>query len=206
MTDYPAGHDPIAMSKPQIKYVCGFFFDRKLKTVILLWKEKPSWQKGKLNGIGGKIEENESPSDAMTREFFEETGLTYRLWKPLISLEGSDWIVHFYCGQDFENNFEYAETKEHEEVAKIEVDRLDDFEYIDNLRWLIPMAIEKLSGVYMNMLMLNQSKELSQLQSSNEEKDKEIARLKQLIFNMYNIGFDKPLGHAWNDFKESHNL
>lgn len=58
----------------KIKYVLGFMFDRKLKRVALINKTKPSFQVGKLNGVGGKVNEGESCIDAMVREFEEETG------------------------------------------------------------------------------------------------------------------------------------
>jgi 8-oxo-dGTP diphosphatase len=128
-------------------YVCGFYFDKGFKQVALIWKNKPAWQKGKLNGIGGKIEPGELPITAMRREFYEETGILHNLWLDLITLEGSDWRVHFYCAIGHDNEFEYVETQEEEEVAKIEVSRFLAFDYphIENLVWLIPMAIHKLA-------------------------------------------------------------
>jgi 8-oxo-dGTP diphosphatase len=52
-----------------IEYVVGFLFNESLDQIALIRKEKPDWQRGKINGIGGKIEENESPEQAMRREF-----------------------------------------------------------------------------------------------------------------------------------------
>ena len=42
---------------------------------VLIRKARPEWQKGKLNVPGGKVEENEPPLFAMTREWVEETGI-----------------------------------------------------------------------------------------------------------------------------------
>lgn len=58
----------------QRRFVLGFCFDIGYHNVLLIEKNRPPWQAGKLNGIGGKIEEGESPSGAMVREFQEETG------------------------------------------------------------------------------------------------------------------------------------
>jgi len=55
-------------------YVLGFAFD-DLGRVALVRKEKPDWQRGRWNGIGGKVEQ-EACFDAMEREFREETGVT----------------------------------------------------------------------------------------------------------------------------------
>lgn len=61
-------------SKVDFNYVAGFLFSENLLSVALIRKEKPAWQKGCLNAIGGKIEENETPFEAMKREFTEEAG------------------------------------------------------------------------------------------------------------------------------------
>lgn len=126
------------------RYVCGFYFDHKLEQVVLIWKNKPAWQKGKLNGVGGKIEQDETPEEAMRREFLEETGIDHLEWVPTVVITGSDWKVHFFHAVGKVNEFEYASTQEEEEVAKIEVDRLHDFDYIPNLEWLIPLALHKI--------------------------------------------------------------
>ena len=77
-----------------MNYVCGFMMSYDLMQFLLIRKTHPEWQKGKLNGIGGKIErlenllnysptiskpeyrEYETPFEAMIREFHEETGIT----------------------------------------------------------------------------------------------------------------------------------
>ena len=41
-----------------IKYVTGFLFSPDKKSVVLINKNRPAFQVGKLNGVGGKIEEN----------------------------------------------------------------------------------------------------------------------------------------------------
>ena len=38
------------------KYVLTFLFTSDYKNVWLIEKNRPNWQKGSLNGIGGKIE------------------------------------------------------------------------------------------------------------------------------------------------------
>ena len=51
----------------------GIVFDAKLEQVLLVHKQKPDWQIGKLNGMGGKVEEGESVVECMSRECLEET-------------------------------------------------------------------------------------------------------------------------------------
>lgn len=59
-----------------IEYCAGFFFDPRCERVWLIRKNRPGWQAGRLNAIGGKAEPGETFTlDAMVREFREETGL-----------------------------------------------------------------------------------------------------------------------------------
>jgi 8-oxo-dGTP diphosphatase len=58
-----------------INYVVGFMFSKDKQFVALIRKNRPAWQAGKLNGIGGKVEDGEMPREAMSREFEEETGV-----------------------------------------------------------------------------------------------------------------------------------
>ena len=68
-------------------------FIKQGSQILLLNREFPSWM-GIWNGIGGKIEEGESPRESIIREIYEETGL-------LISdpqFKGiTSWIVDDVC-------------------------------------------------------------------------------------------------------------
>ena len=51
------------------RYVLGFAFDPRMDRVMLIKKTRPAWQAGRLNGIGGHIEQDELSCEAMRREF-----------------------------------------------------------------------------------------------------------------------------------------
>lgn len=44
--------------------------------VLLVLKDKPEWQRGRLNLVGGKVEDGETPQQAAIRELAEETGFS----------------------------------------------------------------------------------------------------------------------------------
>lgn len=46
-------------------YVVGFMLDQAREHVVLIEKNRPAWQAGKLNGVGGKVEPGEFPVNAM---------------------------------------------------------------------------------------------------------------------------------------------
>lgn len=124
------------------EYVCGLCFDANYANIVLIRKNRPEWQKGKYNGIGGKVEDNEWPIKAMRREFYEETGLTVDDWIPLCELSKDDYIVHMYY-----STVHYAHTaisKTDEIVVYQSVERLLAYEkgmFIEGLEWMIPLAI-----------------------------------------------------------------
>jgi 8-oxo-dGTP diphosphatase len=72
------------------EYVVGFAFDPTDTMVALIRKNRPSWQAGRLNGIGGKVERFEMPLLAMGREFREEVGDAPVIWRHFATLEGHD--------------------------------------------------------------------------------------------------------------------
>lgn len=66
-----------------MNYVLGLIFNKNKTEIALIRKDRPIFQKGLLNGIGGKIENNETEINAMIRECEEET--------TLVTVE-NDWI------------------------------------------------------------------------------------------------------------------
>lgn len=126
------------------KYTVGLLFSEDLKTVILINKRRPEWQIGKLNGIGGHIEENEKPQDCMTREFKEETGVEIRDWSLFATLTDTEkWLVYFFRSVVSNDLISRCQTQTDEEVIQISLrDPLPE-NTIENLKWMIPLALSK---------------------------------------------------------------
>ena len=139
-------------------YVAGFLFNSGCTHVALVEKQKPEWQKGLLNAIGGKIENvwadydltkqnPEAPVVAMVREFVEETGLQTSNddWAEFCILTGNDFTVHFFYYvmgvHDIGKRLQTV-TAERILVEPIRHNR----RRIANLEWLIPMAISAYMG------------------------------------------------------------
>ena len=121
------------------EYVAGFLFDSYLEYVVLIRKEKPAWQKGKLNGVGGKIEEGETPAQAMRREFLEETGMDVEHWNQYVTLTGEGFTVHFFHARSHDPFLVKSTTDE--TVRVYEIENLSRLQTIPNLQWLIPCAL-----------------------------------------------------------------
>src|SRR6187431_2808360 len=79
------------------RYVLGFLLERESRRVVLITKARPEAQKGKLNGVGGHIEEGEEPIDAMRREWTQETGTVVENWEELTCVGNEEFSLHVYC-------------------------------------------------------------------------------------------------------------
>lgn len=121
------------------EYVAGFLFSTDRSQVVLVCKNRPDWQAGKLNGVGGMIESGESPRSAMVREFKEETGADVGLdhWDCFCKLRVGDCVVWFY--RAFKD--EVVETVTDELVRWYDVRLLSTYETVSNVAWLVPMAL-----------------------------------------------------------------
>lgn len=121
-------------------YVVGFLFDG-LGNVLLLQKNRPDWQKGKLNGIGGHVEEGESYDAAMAREFAEEAGLN-PVFEHFATLRGEHYSIGCYRAEDA-TALRYPKRFRNdvgEALVVASVAEVPHLTTVPNLRWLIPMA------------------------------------------------------------------
>jgi 8-oxo-dGTP diphosphatase len=123
------------------KYVVGFLFNEKQDRVLLIKKERPSWQKDLWNGVGGKIEEYETRDHAMIREFKEETGLLIDYWRLYAAIRGVSYTIYFYSAVSLE--FDAAKTTTDEMILDFAVKEIPKLKTVPNLIWLVPMALDK---------------------------------------------------------------
>lgn len=121
----------------------AFFFDTAGKNVAVVEKKKfpkgYNWSANPLNAIGGKIEEDEEPFEAMVREFKEETGVEIRSWQWYLTYELPFGIVFFY--RAFDNAILNVKTMEAEPIHIVPANATDRM--IPNLRWILPLALDE---------------------------------------------------------------
>ena len=109
--------------------------------VLLVRKDRPKWQKGRYNLVGGKIEKGETPIEAAVRELKEETGL-----EPAVDcviqmgkIIGSWGVVHCIKIPVLYNEPNPREG-ETEKVVWMEWEKIRNHDLlIPNLRVIIPM-------------------------------------------------------------------
>ncbi len=125
------------------KYVVGFLFNQNASKVVLIKKINPAWQNGYFNGVGGKVEKDEQPVDAMSREFLEETGV-------LIPVNEWTMYANVYRPAQYDMDVFFAHSDNAYQVQTIEKEEVNIFpvealptKLIPNLKWLIPLALDE---------------------------------------------------------------
>ena len=142
-------------------YVVGFAFNRKADHVVLIHKDRPEWQKGFLNGVGGKVELDidVTYADAMAREFKEKTGMftVGAEWEHFATMHsGGDKLgeeAMVFCFRIFTNDiFFKVSTQESERIEVFELPgadtwkgckTLDRQKLTPHVSTILPMARDK---------------------------------------------------------------
>ncbi len=131
------------------RYVCGFLFDSTNEHVLLVQKKgvgKLSHLDGKWNGIGGKCQIHELDTLAMEREFKEETGEALPGWCKLATLDISNRgdVVYFFVNKN-DDALERIDDRLNdvgEYMRSFSIHQLRYIKVLENLKWLIPMALD----------------------------------------------------------------
>jgi 8-oxo-dGTP diphosphatase len=126
------------------QFVTGFLFSDSGRQLVVIHKNRPAWQAGKVNVPGGKVEPGETPLRAISREWFEETGSAVFEWDLFAVIEGADFELSCFM------NFSTAQLLR----CHTATDELIDFAAVDalpanmlpNARWLIAMALSFKAG------------------------------------------------------------
>lgn len=131
------------------KYCLGFAFNLPRTycfidpnpNVALIRKKRPEWQAGKLNGIGGHVEDGESFVQAMSREFREEAGVIVleRDWELFARIESPKFEMEVFRAFNVPLHETFSATDE-----EVYVTRSGQLPHnvLPNLRWQIPLALD----------------------------------------------------------------
>lgn len=134
-----------------MKYYClGFLFieDYDGTANVLLIKKnadcKLDYLRNKLNGLGGSVEENETPLEAMEREFKEETGINdCVVWKEKGKIFGDGYEVTIFKGHlivsHFDSSVSFPIKSNEGEIDFYNVDIIHNLEVVDNIPILLPL-------------------------------------------------------------------
>jgi len=131
-------------------YTVGFYFNASATRVALVKKARPAWQAGLLNGVGGKAEDADGGVWSVTqaREFREETDGTIVTWPSdwqkfgTVRSPGGGWDMHLFRAYDRREVVPIRGLPD-EPVAMYDVEEFHKYPCVDNLRWLVYLALDR---------------------------------------------------------------
>ena len=96
-------------------------------------KKEKDENKDKWIGVGGKLEEGESPEDCVVREVREETGLTLRnyQYRGFITFVSNQWgteYMHLFTATEYDGEIKECDEGTLEWVEKTRIDELNLWE------------------------------------------------------------------------------
>lgn len=129
-------------------YCAGFLLDGQGR-VVLVRKNRPRWQAGRLNAVGGHVEDGETPVEAQRREFREETGVDVPepdwhhfatvSWGAVSQDSEPGEVQFFRCFRPALELYD-CRTVEDEQVGVYFTSDLHKMNVMPNLKWLVPLA------------------------------------------------------------------
>lgn len=120
-------------------YVLALLFTANRRQVVLIRRTRPVWQAGRVNALGGRLVDGESPGDAARREVREESGVEVKEWAEVLVWDDAEYRMHVM--RAVSELAGAARTMEDQEVFLADVESLPA-NVIDNLRWLVPLALD----------------------------------------------------------------
>jgi 8-oxo-dGTP diphosphatase len=121
-------------------YVLALLFTADGREVVLVRKSRPPWQAGRVNALGGKLHDGESLVDAARREVREEAGVEVERWEEFLVWHDPEYRLR--AVRAFDDVARLARTAEDQDVFLVNVSGLP-LNVIDNLRWIIPLALDR---------------------------------------------------------------
>ena len=109
--------------------------------VVLVKKNRPAWQVGKLNGIGGHVEYNENFLGCMVREFHEEAGVEEWEWRHFLTITTPIYRIAFFESPTLYKHFDNIKSNTDEEIGVYDLYQLSRHDVIPNLTWSLPLAV-----------------------------------------------------------------
>ena len=119
--------------------------------VYLIRKNRPQWQQGKLNGIGGHKEIGETFDQCCAREVKEEAGIDLQSkFKHFPTMRFNDALVQAYYAVLSDEERQQVRTCTDEEIQWIPIDAIYMLrkQMIDNIPWMVLAAMNHAQSTY----------------------------------------------------------
>lgn len=121
-------------------------FSEDRQCVALIEKNRPEWQAGLMNGIGGHVEQEEDLLASMRREFLEEAGVDHWEWEAFTSTSGRTGTCAVF--RAFTDKVYDVKTMTDEKVRVVSVVSLPTLgNLMHQVNWMVHLALDDQSHV-----------------------------------------------------------
>lgn len=132
-------------SKDLKKNALAIIFNKNMDVLLLKRSSyEKQWQPNKWALVGGGVEKNEEPIDAVKREIKEEIGLEIENFiEKFVLQRNEDSVEHMFITKYIGDNNDIKLNDEHEEYKWVNVNDLNKMDVVPNLIEYVKIAIEK---------------------------------------------------------------
>lgn len=125
-----------------VQYCIGFLINKSFSRIVLIKKNRPDWQAGFYSVPGGHIEDNETPHEAVVREFREETGVQIDDWIKFCIITTDNFILHAYTHICDDDVLDSVRTTTDEEVDIFFLQDVLQYRLnlVSKIGWLVSMV------------------------------------------------------------------
>jgi 8-oxo-dGTP diphosphatase len=124
----------------EVTHTLGFVFDYTHSHLMLIRKNRPEWQKGFFNGVGGGVEKGETSLECIIRETEEESGLRINDWRSCGHLISPEWNVEVFVSTVPMVVLEMGESKTDEQIHIFDMIELYDKNILPSAQYLIHLT------------------------------------------------------------------
>ncbi|MFW3344321.1 NUDIX hydrolase [Aliarcobacter butzleri] len=125
-----------------MNYVVGIVTDGS--KILLLRKNNPDWQKGLYNGVGGKVDLDETPLEAIIRECQKEVGLEILNWNQIET-------IPLQSGVDLTYFFAVIEEEELKKAQSLQDERVEFFDIYNLPKNILKDLKEQIDNIFLKI-------------------------------------------------------
>lgn len=120
---------------------------KKNRKLLFIEKNRPDWQVGKINLVGGKVEPGESFKDAAFRELYEESGIIAKKMIEYGSMIGDFGEIKVFLAKHITSPHDFPKTIDGEVVFFDYWEKIkENPKLLPNLKIIVPLICCTIKG------------------------------------------------------------
>lgn len=132
-------------SKKLKRNALAIIFNKDMDVLLLQRSDyEEQWMPNKIGLVGGGVEENEEPIDAVKREIKEEIGLEIEKFiEKFVLQRNEDSVEHMFIAKYLGDNNDVKLNKEHQDYGWYSIDDIEKLDTVPNLLNYVKIVLTK---------------------------------------------------------------